>query len=73
MPPWIARGTDFDPQAPGSSGDVVDYWVKRLIQRPIDDDKKDVLVGALGPDPTNMDGQRRVVQLIVSMPEYQLC
>jgi uncharacterized protein DUF1800 len=73
LPPGIARPNDFEPQASGSADDVVSYWLARLIQRPIEDDKKQVLVGALGDDPTDTDAQRRVVQLIVSMPEYQLC
>ena len=47
-------------------------WVKRLIQRPIDADKKQVLVNVLA-DGVNTDSVRKVVQLIVSMPEYQLC
>jgi hypothetical protein len=73
LSPLAAQSSDFEPQAQGSASEVIDYWVNRLIQRPIDDDKKQVLAGALGVDPSNMDGQRRVVQLIVSMPEYQLC
>jgi hypothetical protein len=65
--------TDFEPAADGSAQQVVDYWVNRLIQRPIGTDKKAVLMDALGSQPNNVDAQRKLVQLIVSMPEYQLC
>jgi Protein of unknown function (DUF1800) len=68
-----AQPVDFDPSATGSAQDVVDAWVNRLIQRPIGDDEKQILVNALGGDSTNADAVRKVVQLIVSMPEYQLC
>jgi uncharacterized protein (DUF1800 family) len=51
---------------------IVDYWVNRLIQRPVADDKRDVLAKCLGDSPRAED-VRRMVQLIVSMPEYQLC
>jgi hypothetical protein len=71
----IARPTDFDPltgDANGTADAVVDAWLKRLIQRPVDNDKKQVLVNVLA-DGVNTDSVRKVVQLIVSMPEYQLC
>lgn len=68
-----ATAVDFDPSAAGTPAEVVDAWVARLIQRPIDDDKKQVLANALGADASNPDAVRKVVQLIVSMPEYQLC
>jgi hypothetical protein len=56
-----------------SGDDVVDQWVNRLIQRPIDADKRKVLVDALNGQPQRPDNVRKMVQLIVSMPEYQLC
>ena len=68
----IAKSTDFDPDASGDPSAIVDAWVNRLIQRPIDADKKAVLVNVLA-DGVNTDSVRKVVQLIVSMPEYQLC
>jgi Protein of unknown function (DUF1800) len=75
LPPRDARPSDFDPNA-NRAGDsperIVDDWIDRLIQRPIDADKKKVLVQALG-NPVNPSSLRKVVQLIVSMPEYQLC
>jgi hypothetical protein len=73
LPPGESVESDFEPQAQGSADDVVDYWLGRLIQRPVGDDKKQVLLSALGDEPNDVDAQRRVVQLIVSMPEYQLC
>src|SRR5678816_3595431 len=51
---------------------TVDYWLSRLIQRPVETDKKKVLLQALGNN-ANETSLRKVVQLIVSMPEYQLC
>jgi uncharacterized protein (DUF1800 family) len=76
---WLTGGdgrehpdsVDFDP-AIVTDQNPVDYWVNRLIQRPISPDQRKVLIAALG----NFDGPadvRKVVQLIVSMPEYQLC
>jgi len=52
---------------------VVDDWVNRLIQRPVSDDKKAVLINALGNQPQRTENVKKMVQLIVSMPEYQLC
>ncbi len=72
LPERIARPTDFDPNANGDPEAVADAWLKRMIQRPVDDDKKQVLVNVLA-DGVNTDSVRKVVQLIVSMPEYQLC
>jgi uncharacterized protein DUF1800 len=75
LPDRIAAPTDFDPlagDANGAADAVVDAWLKRLVQRPIDDNKKQVLVNVLA-DGVNTDSVRKVVQLIVSMPEYQLC
>jgi hypothetical protein len=75
LPPRVARATDFDPSADDadhSPEKIVDAWLDRLIQRPIDADKKQVLVRALG-DPASASSMRKMVQLIVSMPEYQLC
>jgi hypothetical protein len=70
------RGGAFNPEAVGPHGtpeQVVDGWVNRLIQRPIDDSKRKILLDALGEDSDDPQSVRRMVQLIVSMPEYQLC
>ena len=59
-----------------TSGDplsVVNHWVDRLIQRPIDPEKKQVLIDALNDRPKDEEAVKKVIQLIVSMPEYQLC
>ena len=55
------------------AGAVVDYWINRLIQRPVSSDKRQVLIEALGSTPTAEQAVRRMIQLIVSMPDYQLC
>jgi uncharacterized protein (DUF1800 family) len=52
---------------------IVDYWLDRLVQRPVADEKKTVLVAALGASPKREDSIRKMLQLLVSMPEYQLC
>jgi uncharacterized protein (DUF1800 family) len=65
---------NFAPDSTNSQAQlVVDDWVARLIQRPIDPDKKKVLIEALGDRPDDEAAIKKMVQLIVSMPEYQLC
>jgi hypothetical protein len=64
--------------SPGDGGgdstqEVVDYWLGHLIQRPVADEKKKVLVEALAGEPEKEQNVKKMVQLIVSMPEYQLC
>jgi uncharacterized protein (DUF1800 family) len=66
--------SDFAPKAEASSpGQVVDEWLARLIQRPVADEKKKVLIEAIGDNPDSPASVKKMVQLIVSMPEYQLC
>ena len=52
---------------------VVDQWLARLIQRPVQDDKKRVLIDVLADRPDDERNVKKMVQLIVSMPDYQLC
>jgi uncharacterized protein (DUF1800 family) len=59
--------------AKSDANTTVDYWLSRLIQRPVENDKKKVLLQALDSNASNGDNLRKMVQLIVSMPEYQLC
>ena len=68
-----AAAVQFDPAGGDDADAVVDQWVSRLIQRPIDPDKKKILRDALDGRPNDPESVRRMVQLIVSMPEYQLC
>jgi Protein of unknown function (DUF1800) len=72
--PRASEPMEFEPDAFGgaTAEQVVDSWVQRLIQRPVDADKRRVLVDAVD-DPSNVNSVRKMVQLIVSMPEYQLC
>jgi hypothetical protein len=63
---------DFTPPVDGPPMALVNYWVKRLIQRPIAEEKKQVLLDAVGSNASE-DSVRQMIQLIVSMPEYQLC
>jgi uncharacterized protein (DUF1800 family) len=68
-----AGGTGFEPSDAGTPEQIVEAWVWRLIQRPIEEEKKKILVEALGENPHSPQNLRKMVQLIVSMPEYQLC
>ena len=54
-------------------GKTVDHWLARLIQRPVADGKRQVLLDALAKGRNPDDGVRQMVQLIVAMPEFQLC
>ena len=67
--PLTAGVATADPAA------VVDHWLATLIQRPVADDKRKVLVDtvAAAGDRRREDGVRKMVQLIVAMPEFQLC
>lgn len=65
---------DFDPAAPDAPPEkVVDHWLACLIGRPVGDDKRQVLIDAMNDAGDNTQGVKKIVQLIVSMPEYQLC
>jgi len=68
-----AGDTGFRPSTGGTPEAVVDAWVQRLIGRPISAEAREVLIDALGGHPEREDSVRKMVQLIVSMPEYQLC
>jgi hypothetical protein len=64
---------NFNPSdSSGAPEQIVEHWVNRLIQRPVEDSQKHVLVEALGQEP-NEKAVRGMIQLIVSTPEYQLC
>ena len=52
---------------------AVDHWLGCLIQRPVPADKRQVLIDAVRNGRNHEDGVRQMVQLIVAMPEYQLC
>jgi uncharacterized protein (DUF1800 family) len=69
------EAVDFKPATPKEPADqLVDEWVARLIGRPIADDKRQVLVDAVVQGtPEKAETVKKLVQLIVSMPEYQLC
>jgi hypothetical protein len=66
--------SDFSPKVEKNDAEqLVDEWLTRLIQRPVAEEKKKVLVEALGDRPDSENSVKKMVQLIVSMPEYQLC
>jgi uncharacterized protein (DUF1800 family) len=62
-----------DVESKGTPDEVVDYWVSRLIQRPIADEKRKTLLETISRRPDDENAVRSMIQLIVSMPEYQLC
>ncbi len=57
----------------GTPEEIVNYWVGRLIQRPIERDKRLELTAIVAQDPTSIANLKRLIQLIVVMPDYQLC
>ena len=63
---------DFASHDPAAT---VDHWLACLVQRPVAEDKRKVLVDAVaGTWALDRDrGVREMVQLIVSMAEFQLC
>ena len=65
-------GVDATLRKPFEADALVDALVERLIQRPIDPEKRQVLLDAANQNSAE-ETIRHVVQLIVSMPEYQLC
>jgi uncharacterized protein (DUF1800 family) len=71
--PKLRLRAKFKPESAGTAEETVDYWVTRLIQRPIDPQKRQVLIDSLGERAGDEETVRRMVQLVVSMPEYQLC
>jgi uncharacterized protein (DUF1800 family) len=68
-----ARDTGFRAGVGGDPDQCVDQWVSRLIGRPIDADKRQVLIDSLEGRANREDYVRKMVQLLVSMPDYQLC
>jgi len=65
--------SEYNAPAANSVEATADDWIARLIQRPITAEKRQVLIDALGGKPDNADRVKKMIQLIVSMPEYQLC
>ncbi|GIW75187.1 MAG: hypothetical protein KatS3mg104_0250 [Phycisphaerae bacterium] len=66
------RSSGIQVEVDGSTEQIVDRWVERLIQRPISEQKRAILIEAIGSEP-NESSVRNMVSLILSMPEYQLC
>ena len=55
-----------------TAGEAVDYWINRLVQRPIAANQRQTLIEAVGTKP-DAESIRRMIRLVVSTPEYQLC
>lgn len=66
------RQQGVDVNADGAPEQIVDAWIERLIQRPIAADKRAILLDVVGDKPTETT-VRNMINLILSMPEYQLC
>lgn len=56
----------------GTPEQVVDQWLNRLIGRPIEAEKRQVLIDSMDGR-ANEESVKMMVQLLVSMPDYQLC
>ena len=54
------------------AGEIVDYWLARLIGRPVDAVKRRRLASVIGSRPRERT-IKDAIKLIVAMPEYQLC
>ncbi len=63
---------DVQPQQAASAAEAVDDWIARLVQRPIASQQRQTLIDAVGQNAT-AETIRRMIHLIVSTPEYQLC
>ncbi len=66
------QGPGITVNVAGDAEELVDAWVARLVQRPIAPGKRSVLIDAVGRKPTETT-TRNMINLILSMPEYQLC
>ena len=69
----LAQGKLGFDDLPDEPEKAVDSMIDRLIQRPIESEKRQVLVDGFKSRKVSEQAVREVVQLIVSMPEYQLC
>jgi uncharacterized protein (DUF1800 family) len=69
----LAQGKLELGELPDEPEAAVDVLVERLIRRPIEPDKRQVLVDGYKSRKDPEQAVRETVQLIVSMPEYQLC
>jgi uncharacterized protein (DUF1800 family) len=69
----LAQGRLSLGELPEEPEAAVDVLVERLIQRPIEADKRQVLVDGYKSRNNPQQAVRETVQLIMSMPEYQLC
>ncbi len=67
------RARALRPQGRMDDEALVDHWIARLIQRPIAPEKRGILIESMRRNPNRDDAMMRMIQLIVSMPEYQLC
>ncbi len=68
----LAGEAKIDLPTDADASDVADYWLTRLIPRPVDAAKRRRLASVLGSRPSQ-SSLLDAIKLIVSMPEYQLC
>jgi uncharacterized protein (DUF1800 family) len=67
-------GPVFNPEMTARSAeDLVDTWVSRLIQRPIAPQRRETLIASVGDRYQSESTAKKIIQLIVALPEYQLC
>jgi uncharacterized protein (DUF1800 family) len=68
----LRLAAECHPDPTPSRDTAVDHWLARLIPRPIAPEQRQPLLDALNDNP-DASSIRRMIQLIVSMPEYELC
>jgi uncharacterized protein (DUF1800 family) len=68
----VRLANEAKPDNAESPAAAVEAWVARLVQRPIGDDQRKVLIDAVGFKATTLS-IKEMIELVVSMPEYQLC
>jgi uncharacterized protein (DUF1800 family) len=64
---------DLVPAGTRDARGIASHWVNRLIQRPVAEEKQAMLVQSLGGNKPRPPAVRKMIELIVSMPEFQLC
>jgi uncharacterized protein (DUF1800 family) len=66
---WLAGQMTMPPGSPKAWSEEVEDWLARVIGQPIAAEKRDALLGLPSQE---RDARIKLVQLIVSLPEYQM-
>lgn len=68
----VRMAAEAHPASAASAEAAIDAWAGRLLSRPIASEQRKVLLDA-ADGKSDEAAVKRVIELIVSMPEYQLC